>query len=1172
MAAPSDSPAPTDAPEDLPSFGDLVKAELAADAGMRSKRLARSLIPAADLEQLLPRFKQFEFLGAGGMGVVYKAWQTDLRRWVAVKILATDLAQDLRALERFRNEASILAQLRHPNIVPIHEFGSDGDLAFLVMDYVEGRSLKTWARQQKPTASETAVMMARIARAVGVAHASGITHRDLKPSNILVTAEDLPVLIDFGLAQHAAWQQTTRFTQPGELAGTVAYLAPEQVNDALGEVSPATDVHACGVMTFEILAGGLPRQGVASQVIARLHHEEFPPRLRGVALHAPQDLEAICWKAMQRDPRDRYATGSALADDFERFAEGRPIQAKRPALFRMAWQGVRRRPDAAAALAVCMVAIAFAGWNGRQAAIDQHKSRLIAQLNRSLTSSRWTPALFKEADALLNQFDPLLPLYARHLREDMLNRTAAEVRRYLQLPEPTAEELTMAQQLIALLEAGGSEEALGLKAAWQARQRSWQTLVELRAPITADAATKVFPAADWVLEGGQLRFNNSWTPVDGRTEVRPQAIFDLELEGEWRRASSAGIVLRFRTAPDLGFYVFNPSRFEKYLPGFRNKDKMPVMAIVRHGEPLAYAILPAEIAAASRLKISARCIGDELAMEVNDSASVAFSSFFVRSLPSSSMSLLLPLEVRLRRLAIRHRDAEPGVVPFSAADEMVAAGNAHAALAVYEQYVKRPDTGIEARYKRGYCLNAVGRLNEALEDWKVIAGYDREPWRSLACYQLWLASIAGQNSSEADAWFDLLIGKPVPRSVRLGVRAADRQGIEQAYLPIMRSLKFLTIYSTDLEALERAVAVQEFLGTNPRQIAAQTGLAFHFAGQDQRSRQMFANAIAQMVPNSTRDAADLALVLNCLDQWASLGNADQDAVLQPTLSAWELAAGVSDQPGRAVPQLEKARRMLRQTAALSEPMRETLDGVASDGAVAARLRAEARLLVGCAHQLAHQPDQASLAWRAAVDAMGVGAGHDDTTIQTLITQMVARGLAHSWNKQEASDWMAAMLGKSKPAGSGSGWVGSLIQTLAGTSLPDVLNVMLTPERGQRFALDYCLRKRAARELAQEGSALFYEAMLRQGTSLPPDDPRPRAAAEQIAAAFSAGQLDALALGQFFKVWGGTKNFVTWNLLANRWSPEMRQTISAIMEERYIVLGNLEAATEFKVEMIGGDSE
>lgn len=1172
MAATSDSPAPPDEPEDLPTFGALVNAELAADKVMWPNPRARSLVPVADLERLLPRFRQFEFLGAGGMGVVYKAWQSDLRRWVAVKILATDLAQDERALERFRNEASILAQLRHPNIVPIHEFGSDGDLSFLVMDYVEGVSLKTWAAQQKPSARGTAVMLARIARAAGVAHASGITHRDLKPSNILVTAEDQPVIIDFGLAHHAAWEQTTRFTQPGELAGTVAYLAPEQVNDALGEVSPTTDVHACGVMAFEILAGGLPRQGVASQVIARLHNDEFPPRLRLVAPHVSQDLEAICWKAMQRDPRDRYATGSALADDFERFGEGRPIQAKRPALIRMAWQGIRRRPDAAAALGICMVAIAFAGWNGRQAAIDQHKSRLIAQLNRSLTSSRWTPAQFEEMNALLNRSDSLVPEHAGHLREDMLNRTAAEVRRYLQLPEPTAEESTTAQQLIALLEANGSEEALGLKAAWQARQPSWQTLVDLRAPIASAAAARVFPAVDWEIDEGMLRFNNSWTTVDGRTQVRPQAIFDFELEGQWRRVSSAGMVLRFRSAPDLGFYVFHASRFEKYLPGFPNKDKLPVMAIVRRGEPLAYAVLSAEIAAAPRLKISARCIGDELAMEVNDSASIAFAAFFVRSLPSSAMCLLLPPDVSLRRLAIRHRDPENDVVPFSAADEMVASGNAKAALAVYEQYVKRPDSGIEARYKRGYCLNAIGRLNEAIEDWKSIAGYDREPWRSLSCFQLWLASIAGHNPAEADAWFDLLIAKPLPRAVRLSVTAGNRQLIERTYLPVTRSLDCLAICATDLEALERAVAVQEFLGDNPRQIAARTGLAFHFAGQDERARQVFADAIAQVASGSNHDAADVALALTCLDQWASLGGTDHDALLQAALTAWESFAGVVDQPGRAVLQLENVRRVLRQSGAWDERMGELLGWIASDAAVPARLRAEARLLEGYAHQLAHQPDQANRAWRAAVEALGTGAGNDDTTIQTLITQVAARGLAQAWTRQDASEWMTAMLGKSRPAGSGSGWVGTFIQTIAGTSLADVLNAMLTTERGHRFAMDYCLRKRPARELAQEGMALFYEAMLRQGTSLPTDDPRPRAAAEQIAEAFGAGHLDALALGQFFKVWGGTKNFVTWDLLAKQWPPQMRQTISAIMEERYIVLGNLEAATEFKAEMAGGGSE
>jgi len=314
---------------------------------------ARSAAPVA-----IPGYEIISELGRGGMAVVYKARQFSLKRLVALKmILAGDYIRPDR-LARFRSEAEAVARLHHPGIVQIYETGEHGGVPYLALEFVSGGSLaqKTKDRAQSPR--QSAALIETLAHAIDAAHRAGIVHRDLTPSNILlaplprgatvddhalgVTAYGVPKITDFGLAIDLG--DGSRHTLTGEVIGTPNYMAPEQAQGRRKEFGPATDIHALGAIFYELLTGRPPFLGAtAVDTLVQVSYEDpIPPtRLRA---ELPHDLEVICLKCLQKDPRHRYATAQALATDLRRFLNGEPIEARPTRLGGRVIKWARRRP------------------------------------------------------------------------------------------------------------------------------------------------------------------------------------------------------------------------------------------------------------------------------------------------------------------------------------------------------------------------------------------------------------------------------------------------------------------------------------------------------------------------------------------------------------------------------------------------------------------------------------------------------------------------------------------------------------------------------------------------------------------------------------------------------------------------------------------------------------
>jgi serine/threonine-protein kinase len=271
-------------------------------------------------ERRMAEFIRVSRLGQGGIGEVWKAWDTRLGRWVALKLpVATPDAE--QAAERFSREALAAARLSHPNIVSIHRVAEENGRCFIVMQYVEGKPL----RGMKLELRQALETMRDVASAVHYAHEHGVIHRDLKPGNIMIGADGRPFVLDFGLAhlQEAGRVQS----REGLVAGTASYMSPEQARGEPAARERATDVYSLGASLYELVTGRAPFDGASfAETLQKVLNSDLEAP-RALNPSVPRDVESVILKAMDKEPRRRYATARALSEDLERCLKGEPIQA-----------------------------------------------------------------------------------------------------------------------------------------------------------------------------------------------------------------------------------------------------------------------------------------------------------------------------------------------------------------------------------------------------------------------------------------------------------------------------------------------------------------------------------------------------------------------------------------------------------------------------------------------------------------------------------------------------------------------------------------------------------------------------------------------------------------------------------------------------------------------------
>lgn len=278
------------------------------------------------------KFHQFEHyeldveLARGGMGMVFRAWQKNLNRHVALKFLLAHEVDSSESVRRFRTEAEANARLDHPNIVPIYQIGEVAGQHYLCLKLIRGGTLAAAMAKQRFSPLEAARFMAAVAGAVHYAHQRGVLHRDLKPGNILVDEQGQPQITDFGLAR--LMERDTDLTQTGAVIGTPSYMSPEQAAGGTRVLTTASDIYSLGAILYELLTGRPPFEGrAAHEIIAKVREGRFePPRMRQPSI--PRDLDIVCRKCLERDPANRYPTAEALAEDLQRVVRGEPVMAR----------------------------------------------------------------------------------------------------------------------------------------------------------------------------------------------------------------------------------------------------------------------------------------------------------------------------------------------------------------------------------------------------------------------------------------------------------------------------------------------------------------------------------------------------------------------------------------------------------------------------------------------------------------------------------------------------------------------------------------------------------------------------------------------------------------------------------------------------------------------------
>jgi len=470
-------------------------------------------------------------LGSGGMGVVFEGYDGRLKRTVAIKMLRTVLDPTPQMRERLHQEAETVARLRHPNIVQIHDVGEHEEHPYLVLEYVSGGTLSDQIAGQPQPPMLAARFVMSLARAIHHAHQEGIVHRDLKPANVLLEPIErgpkddpgtmsldsvVPKIADFGLAKLS--DVSSRMTRVEMLVGTPAYMAPEQAV-AMGQVSPATDIHALGAILYKFLTGRPPFQEVGLREtleMVRLH-DPVPPTL--LQPRVPRDLETICLKCLQKEPASRYATAAALADDLERFLAQRPILARPAGVVERMWRWSRRNPavaSLAAAISLLVVAM-IVGLSIGLSQLDQ-ANRKLKEVNDEERRAREFAQLLLEdmtsPEAL--QFLETQPDLRPEQRQ-FLSKVVDYYRQFTATParDRASQErraLALLRMSVFLHRLGANEEAI------RAGQQAAQSYRELVADHPAESAFRLKLAESHMALGSAL--GSVHRDVEAREQLR----------------------------------------------------------------------------------------------------------------------------------------------------------------------------------------------------------------------------------------------------------------------------------------------------------------------------------------------------------------------------------------------------------------------------------------------------------------------------------------------------------------------------------------------------------------------------------------------------------------------------------------------------------------------------
>ena len=380
--------------------------EAGDEISQASYRKVLAEVDAPHKPWFLGNYEILEQIGRGGMGVIYRARQRHSRRIVAVKRVLSYRADSHGALQRFRREAQAVASLDHPNILPIYEVSESEDgLPFFSMKFAEKGSLHENVASLRGEPRTCVQLMAKVARAVEYAHSCGVLHRDIKPGNILLNDRGEPLVSDFGLAK--LLDENNDLTRSLTTFGTAGFIAPEQAGHAAGDFTPVADVYSLGAVLFNVLAGRPPFLGSNPVLVIRQASETQAPKLRSLAPSLDRDLETICARCLERDPKTRYHSAGDLAADLERWLSGHPIIARPVSPPARIWRWSRRNPKLVGAATAGLLLGATAVWLFRGDRVQTSREQAGNSADSRYLQGFFTAATYPTG---ANSTDPTVPV------------------------------------------------------------------------------------------------------------------------------------------------------------------------------------------------------------------------------------------------------------------------------------------------------------------------------------------------------------------------------------------------------------------------------------------------------------------------------------------------------------------------------------------------------------------------------------------------------------------------------------------------------------------------------------------------------------------------------------------------------------------------------------------
>ena len=502
------------------------------------------------LPERIGKFSVLRVLGAGAMGTVYLARESESERLVALKVLKSSVPEFGR---RFAREIRVLGSLENAGIARLYEAGTadgpSGSIAYFAMEYVRGRDLRE-AAMALPVA-ERLRLIVRIARAVHAAHLKGVVHRDLKPANILVGEDGDPKVLDFGVA-HVTEDGATQMTRVGEVLGTLPYMSFEQMVGDDAAIDARCDVYALGVITYELIAGALPYPDLPRNSIAgaldRLQRGS-PKRLSASSPVARGDLETIVAKAMAFEAEQRYASADEFANDLERYLSHQPITARPPTIGYVVGRFVRRHRALSAVAMVAVAAVLIAAVVATHFAVSESRARALAD-----TKAAETAAINAFLSDMLVAANPSNALGKDVRVLDVIDAAEIDLRAGAALPERVRWSL---QRLIGRTRAGLGESSRGiellqsvLETVESAEGMNSETALEVR----LDLASAFESAADYKAMRETLEHRSLTGGQDSRLQLRAALLRTRALTGEGRldEAVELGEVTRQRAIELFG--------------------------------------------------------------------------------------------------------------------------------------------------------------------------------------------------------------------------------------------------------------------------------------------------------------------------------------------------------------------------------------------------------------------------------------------------------------------------------------------------------------------------------------------------------------------------------------------------------------------------------------------